>query len=65
MARTLLSAAKVKQYRQRLGLQQRQAAKLAGWQRGQSWYKLEHVERGVIPEEREGGDLASVNYPHP
>ena len=41
MARTLLSAAKLKQYRQRLGLQQRQAAKLAGWQRGQSWHKLE------------------------
>ncbi|HSZ55165.1 MAG TPA: helix-turn-helix transcriptional regulator [Tepidisphaeraceae bacterium] len=41
MARTLLSAAKVKQYRLRLGLQQTQAAKLAGWQRGQSWHKLE------------------------
>jgi DNA-binding XRE family transcriptional regulator len=41
MARTLLSAAKVKQYRDRLGLQQKQAAKLAGWQRGQSWHKLE------------------------
>ena len=41
MARTLMSAAKVKQFREKLGLQQRQAAKRAGWQRGQSWHKLE------------------------
>jgi DNA-binding XRE family transcriptional regulator len=41
MARTLLSAAKVKRYRQKLGLQQKQASTLAGWQRGQSWHKLE------------------------
>ena len=41
MSRTLLSAAKVKQFRQRLGLEQTQAAKLAGWQRGQSWHKPE------------------------
>ena len=41
MSRTLLSAAKVRSYRERIGLQQKQAAKLAGWQRGQSWHKLE------------------------
>jgi DNA-binding XRE family transcriptional regulator len=41
MARTLLSAVKVRQYRERLGLLQNQAANLAGWLRGQSWHKLE------------------------
>jgi transcriptional regulator with XRE-family HTH domain len=41
MKRTLLSAARVLRYRERLGFSQTQAAKLAGWQRGQSWYKLE------------------------
>lgn len=41
MARTLLSAAKLKRFRPKLGLEQRMAAKLAGWQRGQSWHKLE------------------------
>lgn len=41
MGRTLLSAAKVRQRRERLGIQQTVAAKLAGWQRGQSWHKLE------------------------
>jgi hypothetical protein len=47
MARTLLGAAKVKQHRQRLGLQKKQAAKLAGWQRGQSWHKLEVRDNDV------------------
>ena len=41
MSRTLLSAAKVERFREKLGLEQTQAAKLAGWQRGQSWHKLE------------------------
>ena len=41
MKRTLLSAVKVKHLRLQLGLQQAQAAKAAGWQRCQSWHKLE------------------------
>ena len=47
MARTLLSAAKVRQYHERLGFGQKQAAKLAGWQRGNSWYKLEARDNDV------------------
>ena len=41
MARTLLSAVKVRQLRTKLGLEQTEAAKRAGWKRGQSWHKLE------------------------
>jgi DNA-binding XRE family transcriptional regulator len=41
MPRTLLSAAKVKAIRESRALTQRQAAKLMGWRRGQSWAKLE------------------------
>ena len=41
MARTLLSAVKVRQVRMKFGLEQTEAARRAGWKRGQSWHKLE------------------------
>jgi hypothetical protein len=47
MAKTLLSAAKVKQHRELLRSGQKQAAQLAGWQRGNSWYKLEARDNDV------------------
>jgi hypothetical protein len=47
MERTLLSAAKVRQHRERLGIPQTQAAGLAGWRRGQSWHKLEMRDTDV------------------
>ena len=47
MARTLLSAAKVRKHRESLGLSQRRAATEIGWRLTQTWYKLELRETDV------------------